>query len=692
MTRVFAVSLMLCAHTVAFANGGSQSAPLPCATTFEEVSHFQANIEEIDGSFPAATLRGSAPLRIPVTVHVVRRSDGTGGLPDESLIQRQFENANYGHRNLPWVFVWVGNTLYVDDDSLYADIPTFNDFFNMMATYNTPNTIDLYYAPSLFAQMLPPGGAAGVGTPGANPMNFTSRGTANIAAAVGNTAWRNLETHEFGHVLNLWHPFDNQPECSDGSQCTSLGDFLCDTPASPQMTTTNSTPNGIYVGGMAGPCPGDPVYTPDVQNYMEYGWFITQTHFSEEQKQRMINMVMTNYGDLFDPAAPSTFVDCDSNGVDDIDEIWNGAKLDVNQDWVPDNCQTLPRTGDIVVTGMNPGASNKLNFFDGSTYQLRAPYYDTRIWNHQIRLGPDDLLYVPSLTQVRRYEPHTDRMHAIIIDTSYEGNTNSVFVDILFADNGDYLVLDNAQGNIKRYAAATGQISGIFANLAAAAMPSPKYMEIGPDGAICVVGNGANRVARVDATTGAILSPLVSDNPATPQDESGGLVNGTGLLFDDGDLLVSDGGRNCVMRFDAATGQYLNNLVPANSGGLTNPHSLRIGPDGALWVASRNTNSLKRYDRATGAYLGETVNTGLNQPTAFAWIPDLGAPILPGDLNCDGVVSVSDIGPFVQALTDPAGYAANFPDCDILAADLNNDTMVTVSDIGAFVALLIGGS
>lgn len=64
---------------------------------------------------------------------------------------------------------------------------------------------------------------------------------------------------------------------------------------------------------------------------------------------------------------------------------------------------------------------------------------------------------------------------------------------------------------------------------------------------------------------------------------------------------------------------------------------------------------------------------------------------LPGDMNCDGTVSVSDIGPFVLALTDAAAYQAQFPDCELLNADMNGDNGVTVSDIGGFVALLTGG-
>jgi len=63
-----------------------------------------------------------------------------------------------------------------------------------------------------------------------------------------------------------------------------------------------------------------------------------------------------------------------------------------------------------------------------------------------------------------------------------------------------------------------------------------------------------------------------------------------------------------------------------------------------------------------------------------------------GDLNCDGVVNNFDIDPFVLALTDPAGYAQRFPDCDRLLADINGDGVVDNFDIDPFVALLSGAA
>ncbi len=62
----------------------------------------------------------------------------------------------------------------------------------------------------------------------------------------------------------------------------------------------------------------------------------------------------------------------------------------------------------------------------------------------------------------------------------------------------------------------------------------------------------------------------------------------------------------------------------------------------------------------------------------------------PGDLTCDGQINAFDIDPFVLALTDPAGYALAYPDCDAGLADINGDGSVNVFDIDPFVELLAG--
>ena len=86
----------------------------------------------------------------------------------------------------------------------------------------------------------------------------------------------------------------------------------------------------------------------------------------------------------------------------------------------------------------------------------------------------------------------------------------------------------------------------------------------------------------------------------------------------------------------------------------------------------------------TVVYDGETPNldvTGILTDATFTPSPK-------GDTNCDGVVNFQDINPFVLALSDPAAYQAQYPQCDILNCDTNCDGVVNFSDINPFVAIL----
>ncbi|MCA9254040.1 MAG: hypothetical protein KDA33_00315, partial [Phycisphaerales bacterium] len=67
-----------------------------------------------------------------------------------------------------------------------------------------------------------------------------------------------------------------------------------------------------------------------------------------------------------------------------------------------------------------------------------------------------------------------------------------------------------------------------------------------------------------------------------------------------------------------------------------------------------------------------------------------GAPVSPGDVNCDGTVNGLDVQAFATAIVDPAGYASAYPGCNILNADTNSDSSATIADVASFAALLVG--
>lgn len=60
-----------------------------------------------------------------------------------------------------------------------------------------------------------------------------------------------------------------------------------------------------------------------------------------------------------------------------------------------------------------------------------------------------------------------------------------------------------------------------------------------------------------------------------------------------------------------------------------------------------------------------------------------------GDMNCDCVVSHSDIEPFVLALLDPDAYEAAYDDCDINRADINGDLILNALDVQGFIQLML---
>ncbi len=122
------------------------------------------------------------------------------------------------------------------------------------------------------------------------------------------------------------------------------------------------------------------------------------------------------------------------------------------------------------------------------------------------------------------------------------------------------------------------------------------------------------------------------------------------------------------------------------------------GPD-ALWFADRWTGTW-RFQPAVAGQFGAPRERALGvlpsgQPAISLYnqsVRDLQYALgfYYGDLNCDASIDFYDINPFVLALTDPGGYAAQFPDCSFMLADVNADGAVNFDDINPFVALLTG--
>ena len=158
--------------------------------------------------------------------------------------------------------------------------------------------------------------------------------------------------------------------------------------------------------------------------------------------------------------------------------------------------------------------------------------------------------------------------------------------------------------------------------------------------------------------------------------------------------------------------------VPANAEGVLSYDASGI-PCAALQAASMPCSDTQNLADQGTQTLDQYIGTVTSQDRVVTLVStiDLTVPLIPdspdvgtlhvygtvrgsvyvppefavGDLNCDGALNAFDIDPFALALSDQAGYAAAFPDCDRALADANDDGLVNAFDIDPFVVLLTGG-
>jgi len=175
-----------------------------------------------------------------------------------------------------------------------------------------------------------------------------------------------------------------------------------------------------------------------------------------------------------------------------------------------------------------------------------------------------------------------------------------------------FLVSSYTSAALLRFDAASGAPLG-----SVAAAPGAQSLRYGPDGFLYACAEEQDRVLKLDGTTGAFVANFVWDDPATPQDESGGLDAPTAAVFaPDGALLVASFSQDRVLRYDGQTGAFLGELIAPGTGNLNGPDAgMCFGPDGRLYVPSFNNNRVLRFE-ADGAFVDVFANAldGLSRP------------------------------------------------------------------------------
>ena len=144
-----------------------------------------------------------------------------------------------------------------------------------------PNDLDLPYAVNIY--IYPSYGAPRAKGYGSNAL-YIGKFQSNTSSL----------PHEMGHCLNLFHTH-HQFQCIeliDESNCSSCGDYVCDTPADPGLNrqTTLVDNNCNYIGTVK---QNGATYHPDTHNFMSYSNPECRNRFSVQQGKRMYDALKT---------------------------------------------------------------------------------------------------------------------------------------------------------------------------------------------------------------------------------------------------------------------------------------------------------------------------------------------------------------------------------------------------------------
>lgn len=198
---------------------------------------------------------------IPVKIHIVRKSDRTGGIPFEK-VEQAIENLNDAFRPAYLNFRIYDKPNYINNSDLYE---FHKKQERTLERYDVPRVLNIYCFGRMTNGKYDLSGYTYLPPQRKDRVMMWNKSVSNGTSFI----------HEIGHYFGLFHTHGTSnrgttDEFANGENCRDAGDYVCDTPADPNLSKVaeDCTKDCEYVGDTVDP-QGN-AYNPMVTNYMCY--------------------------------------------------------------------------------------------------------------------------------------------------------------------------------------------------------------------------------------------------------------------------------------------------------------------------------------------------------------------------------------------------------------------------------------
>ena len=219
---------------------------------------------------------------VPVRINIIQTTSGNTAVTESEVIN-SINDANEEFADSFIRFYVCDEINYVTNNALYNFTYSEED---ILTQYHEENIMNVYFMNTVTNNS--GGGICGFTR---FPQGFSSNSDILVMSSNCTGNLYNTFTHELGHHFGVEHthgPINGilTSELVSGANCNSAGDYICDTPADPQLSSANvSTTNCMYTPNTSPP-PSDAqgqYFDPDTSNFMSYAPQSCRYSFTPQQ-------------------------------------------------------------------------------------------------------------------------------------------------------------------------------------------------------------------------------------------------------------------------------------------------------------------------------------------------------------------------------------------------------------------------